>query len=240
MRSGPRRLTEPSVRCATPYVEPTSASCCSPGWTSSSPTRANGRRGSSRWASTSSSAARFSSASIRLRYAPISSARISSSRPGGAADEQLPVLVGRLLERAADRLQEPALTRAQRRLVEGELDRARADPRAAHALDEVVGRPRHEPGVDRLREREAQVGDAARSRRSRRRARRRAGAAAPRRAGRSPPRAAAPRRARAAASPARASRSSPGAPPRPRRVPPGARAGTSSGRDSGRWSSSST
>ena len=42
---------------------------------------ANGRRGSSRCASTSSSAARFSSASIRLRYAPISSARISSSRP---------------------------------------------------------------------------------------------------------------------------------------------------------------
>ena len=35
--------------------------------------------------------------------------RISSSRPGGAADEQLPVLVGRLLERAADHEQERPL-----------------------------------------------------------------------------------------------------------------------------------
>ena len=39
----------------------------SPGCSNSSPTRANERRGSSRCASTSSSAARFSSASIRLR-----------------------------------------------------------------------------------------------------------------------------------------------------------------------------
>jgi hypothetical protein len=80
---------------------------------------------------------------------------------GGATDEQAPVVVGRLLERAADHEQERALTRAETRLLECELHSARTDPRAGKPLVHVVGRPGHEPRFDGLGKREAEVRDTA-------------------------------------------------------------------------------
>src|SRR5205807_10322852 len=60
-------------------------------------------------------------------------------QPRRATDEELPVLVGRLFERPADHEQERALARAQPRLVEDELDGARAQPSTGEALVQILG-----------------------------------------------------------------------------------------------------
>ena len=64
-------------------------------------------------------------------------------QPGGAADEEPPVLVGRVLERAADREQERALARRLRLgSSNATLDRARADARAGERARSGSRRPR--------------------------------------------------------------------------------------------------
>ena len=108
----------------------------------------------------SSSAARFSSASIRLRYAPISSDPQVVEQPGGAADVELPVVLDRV-ERAADRVEERPLPLRERRIVERAAQEPRAEPNAGEPLAEVVRRPEDEARVDRLGEDVALLRDAA-------------------------------------------------------------------------------
>ena len=223
MRSGPSRLTAPSVWFARPYVAPTSASSRRPDGSSSSPTRTNGRRGSNELREHVEQRGplleRVDQAAVR---ADLLGPQLVE-QPGGAADEELPVVLDRV-ERAADRVEERALPRRELGLVEGAAQEPRAEPDAGEALAEVVGGPGDEAQVDRVREDVALLRDAAgrgddddhhdvRLQRQhldvadRRRLERRRGDEREQ-----------PRQLR------RAPRSSPAAPPRSRRAPPAARA----------------
>ena len=223
MRSGPSRLTVPSAWCVRPYVAPTSDEVAQARLLE---LLADARERTARIGALREHVEQRGALLERLHQAAVGADLLDPhlvEQPGGSADEQLTILVCCLLERAADHEQERALARAEPRLVERQLDRARAEPRTRQALVQILGRPGDEARVDRLGERVAQVGDAAGRRDhddhhevalqrqhldvpERRRPQRRA-----------------PRRARAAARPARASPSSPGALPPLRRARPAAR-----------------
>ncbi len=148
MRSGPSRLTAPSVRVARPYAAPTSATSREPD------VRARRRRGrkalrgsnASAIRSRSAAGARAAPAGPGTRRAPPCERR-RAARPCRRR-EPLLLLGDELGEGGAKGVQKVPLQSREARVVEP-LRAARAQLNAVELLVQVLARPAREAGIDR-------------------------------------------------------------------------------------------
>ena len=165
MRSGPSRLTAPSVRCARPYGRADERQLAQARLLE---LLADARERPARVEPLREHVEQRGALLERLHQAAVGADLLGAhlvEQPGRTADVELPVLVGRLLERArGSRAGTPRSRGPRPGSSKASFDRARAEPRADEPLGEVVAGPGDEPGVDRLRERVAQARDASRSR----------------------------------------------------------------------------
>ncbi len=160
MRTGPRRPTVPSVRVGRPYVAPTRATSCRPGW--SRPTRTNGLPG------VEGVAHQLEHRGALLEHGEQPAARLELvgvdvvEQGGCPADEERPAARRcQVDERRPQGVQEGRLARGQARVVDAVPQLVRTELHADKPLVQVLVRPRREPRVDGLVEREELLGDAA-------------------------------------------------------------------------------